>query len=45
MFCKLIRIHGHKLELAKMLLNFVSPGCMKMGRFLMTWDDEASSAN
>jgi len=24
---------------------FVSPGCMKMGRFLMTWDDEASGAS
>ena len=24
---------------------FVSPGCIKMGRFLMTWDDEASGAS
>ena len=24
---------------------FVSPGCIKMGRLLMTWDDEASSAS
>jgi len=23
----------------------VSPGCIKMGRFLMTWDDEASGAS
>jgi hypothetical protein len=24
---------------------FVSPGCIKMGRFLMMWDDEASRAS
>ena len=24
---------------------FVSPGCIKMGTLLMTWDDEASSAS
>jgi hypothetical protein len=24
---------------------FVSPGCMKMGTLLTTWDDEASSAS
>jgi len=23
----------------------VSPGCIKMGRLLMTWDDEASSGS
>ena len=25
--------------------EFVSPGCIKMGRFLMTWDNERSSAS
>jgi len=30
---------------SKKLSPFVSPGCIKMGRFLMTSDEEASSAS
>jgi hypothetical protein len=32
-------------KLTKAVLKFVSPGPEKMGRFLMTWDDEGPSTS
>ena len=41
--CKIDGVHGHKLVLTKTVLSFVSPfvspGWVKMGRFLITQDD------
>ncbi len=32
-------MHGHKLVLAKTVLIFVSPGCVKVGKPLIIRDD------
>ena len=43
LFCKIDRVHGHKLVLTKTVLSFVSPfvspGMAKMGKLLITRDD------
>jgi len=39
MFCKVDRVHCHKLMLTKTALIFVSPGGVKMGTLLITRDD------
>ena len=45
MFCKVDRVHCHKLVLAKTVLIFVSPAWVKMGRLLITRDESKDLAS
>jgi len=48
LFGKFSRTRRHRSapnDSAEFVSPVVSPGCIKMGRFLMTWDNERSSAS